>query len=287
MKIQSHPARLYLAGLSLALAGAFAASVQAAPGGPGMMGQGAMMMAHGPMGGAGGPGGAGGGMFDGMMTRMLDRVNATPEQRTQIRQIMQNKAGDMSAQREAGRASELLLIDDDTRLTRWSATTCAAQRLRGRRRAARWRAGRQRLQGCSYDALLLDLMLPDGDGLDLTRELRADARTRRLPLLMLTARGEPMDRIVGLEIGADDYLPKPFEPRELLARVKALLRRAAPEPARPTRCWPSAAWRSTSARARRAWTAAPANSPATSSSCWPCWRAAPGACCRATRSWTR
>ena len=73
-------------------------------------------------------------------------------------------------------------------------------------------------------------MLPDGDGLDLTRELRATARTRRLPLLMLTARGEPTDRIVGLEIGADDYLPKPFEPRELLARVKALLRRAAPEP---------------------------------------------------------
>ena len=72
-------------------------------------------------------------------------------------------------------------------------------------------------------------MLPDGDGLELTRELRADARWRRLPLLMLTARGEPMDRIVGLEIGADDYLPKPFEPRELLARVKALLRRATPE----------------------------------------------------------
>ncbi len=71
-------------------------------------------------------------------------------------------------------------------------------------------------------------MLPDGDGLDLCRELRSEARTRHLPLLMLTARGEPMDRIVGLELGADDYLPKPFEPRELLARVKALLRRAAP-----------------------------------------------------------
>ena len=69
------------------------------------------------------------------------------------------------------------------------------------------------------------------DGLDLTRELRSDARTRRLPLLMLTARGEPMDRIVGLEIGADDYLGKPFEPRELLARIKALLRRAQPQPA--------------------------------------------------------
>jgi two-component system phosphate regulon response regulator OmpR len=78
---------------------------------------------------------------------------------------------------------------------------------------------------------VLDLMLPDGDGLDLTRELRADGRWRRLPLLMLTARGEPLDRVLGLELGADDYLPKPFEPRELLARVRALLRRsqAAPE----------------------------------------------------------
>ncbi|MBP6764786.1 MAG: winged helix-turn-helix domain-containing protein, partial [Rubrivivax sp.] len=90
-------------------------------------------------------------------------------------------------------------------------------------------AGRERLKQGSYDALVLDLMLPDGDGLDFTRELRGQPRTRRLPLLMLTARGEPMDRIVGLEIGADDYLPKPFEPRELLARVKALLRRAAPD----------------------------------------------------------
>ena len=68
-------------------------------------------------------------------------------------------------------------------------------------------------------------MLPDGDGLDLCREIRASARTRQLPLLMLTARGEPLDRIVGLELGADDYLPKPCSPRELLARVRAVLRR--------------------------------------------------------------
>jgi Spy/CpxP family protein refolding chaperone len=108
MKIHSHPARLYLAGLSVALAGAFATGVQAAPGGPGMMGQGGMMghstMGHGMMGGHGGYGNPGGGMFDGMMMRMLDRVNATPEQRTQIQQIMQKQAGGMSAQREAGRA---------------------------------------------------------------------------------------------------------------------------------------------------------------------------------------
>ena len=126
--------------------------------------------------------------------------------------------------------SHLLLIDDDTRLT-----TMVGDYLRGHGfevdSAGSLKAGRDLLRHGSYDALLLDLMLPDGDGLDLTRELRAEPRTRRLPLLMLTARGEPMDRIVGLEIGADDYLPKPFEPRELLARLKALLRRSAPEAA--------------------------------------------------------
>jgi DNA-binding response OmpR family regulator len=124
----------------------------------------------------------------------------------------------------------LLLIDDDARLT-----TMVGDYLRRNgfeiETAGTLAAGRERLAQAPYDALLLDLMLPDGDGLELTRELRGNPRTRRLPLLMLTARGEPTDRIVGLEIGADDYLPKPFEPRELLARVKALLRRAAPEPA--------------------------------------------------------
>ncbi|RZU02683.1 response regulator [Rivibacter subsaxonicus] len=122
---------------------------------------------------------------------------------------------------------QLLLIDDDARLAAMLrdyltqagyAVTCAESLA----------AGRQQLARESFDALVLDLMLPDGDGLDLTRELRANPRTRALPLLMLTARGEPMDRILGLELGADDYLPKPFEPRELLARLKALLRRASP-----------------------------------------------------------
>ena len=75
-----------------------------------------------------------------------------------------------------------------------------------------------------YDGILLDLMLPGGDGLELCRAIRARSD---VPILMLTARGEEADRIVGLEIGADDYLPKPFNPRELLARLRAVLRRRA------------------------------------------------------------
>ena len=122
--------------------------------------------------------------------------------------------------------ARLLLIDDDTRLTTMVVDYLQANGFEVVT-AGSLASGRDCLRHGAFDALLLDLMLPDGDGLDLTRELRADARTRRLPLLMLTARGEPPDRIVGLEVGADDYLPKPFEPRELLARVKALLRRSA------------------------------------------------------------
>jgi len=127
-------------------------------------------------------------------------------------------------------SSRLLLIDDDARL---SAMVADYLRNSGYEVsvAGSLAEGRDALAAGAHDALVLDLMLPDGDGLELCRELRGNPRMRHLPLLMLTARGEPMDRIVGLEMGADDYLPKPFEPRELLARVKALLRRAAPVPA--------------------------------------------------------
>ena len=123
----------------------------------------------------------------------------------------------------------LLLIDDDARLTRMVGDYLRTQGFEVDT-AGTLAEGRMRLGAASYDALVLDLMLPDGDGLEFTRELRGQPATRRLPLMMLTARGEPTDRIVGLELGADDYLPKPLEPRELLARVKALLRRASPEP---------------------------------------------------------
>ncbi|HJY87370.1 MAG TPA: response regulator transcription factor [Candidatus Acidoferrales bacterium] len=83
------------------------------------------------------------------------------------------------------------------------------------------------------DLLLLDLMLPKLSGLEICKEIRRDASLNRLPILILTARGEEADRVVGLEMGADDYVTKPFSPRELVARVKALLRRSEPagEPA--------------------------------------------------------
>lgn len=123
--------------------------------------------------------------------------------------------------------ARLLLIDDDSRLS-----AMVVEYLSGAgfevKTAGSLTEGRDVLSAGDIDAVVLDLMLPDGDGLDLCLEVRSNPRTRALPLLMLTARGEPLDRIVGLELGADDYLPKPFEPRELLARLKALIRRAGP-----------------------------------------------------------
>jgi two-component system OmpR family response regulator len=83
-------------------------------------------------------------------------------------------------------------------------------------------AMRRELAAASYDLVILDLMLPGDDGLALCRELRARSK---IPILMLTARGDELDRIIGLEMGADDYLPKPFHPRELLARIRSVLRR--------------------------------------------------------------
>jgi two-component system phosphate regulon response regulator OmpR len=119
-------------------------------------------------------------------------------------------------------AERILVIDDDARLAAMVSEYLAGAGYRVAL-APDGASGLERLAREPYDALVLDLTLPDMDGLDVCRRLRA---RWDLPVLMLTARGDAMDRIVGLEIGADDYLPKPFEPRELLARLKALLRRA-------------------------------------------------------------
>jgi DNA-binding response OmpR family regulator len=119
----------------------------------------------------------------------------------------------------------ILMIEDDQRLSDMVSDYLSSHGLQVSS-VTTLAQGRQWLAKHTCDVLLLDLMLPDGDGLDMCRALRADSSTQHLPMLMLSARGEPTDRVVGLEIGADDYLPKPFEPRELLARVRALLRRS-------------------------------------------------------------
>ncbi|MEQ8276763.1 MAG: response regulator transcription factor [Deltaproteobacteria bacterium] len=116
---------------------------------------------------------------------------------------------------------KILVVDDDERLR-----SLVAEYLEGRGfavvTAEDGEDGLARLRGEAVDLVVLDVMMPGLDGFEVVRELRKFSRT---PVIMLTARGDEMDRIVGLEIGADDYMPKPFNPRELLARIQAVLRR--------------------------------------------------------------
>ena len=121
--------------------------------------------------------------------------------------------------------TRVLLIDDDVRLYELLASyltqngftvTCVPS----------GPEGISALAAGTYDAVLLDVMMPGMDGLEVLRRIREKSR---IPVLMLTAKGDETDRVVGLEIGADDYVPKPFSPRELLARLRAVLRRAAPD----------------------------------------------------------
>ncbi len=124
-------------------------------------------------------------------------------------------------------APHILVVDDDREIRDLLARFLKGHGLRVTT-AADGRDMRKALAEWRIDLVVLDLMLPGEDGLTLCRRLRADSD---LPVIMLTAMGEETDRIVGLEMGADDYLPKPFNPRELLARIKAVLRRAEPAPA--------------------------------------------------------
>ncbi|WP_338845643.1 response regulator transcription factor [Massilia sp. W12] len=126
------------------------------------------------------------------------------------------------------RQQTILMIEDDQRLAAMLATYLGQHGF-NLEHAGSAKAGMQRLQQNALsapDLVLLDLMLPDGSGLDLCRQIRAlPPPLSALPLVMLTAKGDPLDRVIGLELGADDYVPKPFEPRELLARMRAVLRR--------------------------------------------------------------
>jgi len=119
----------------------------------------------------------------------------------------------------------LLMIEDDARLAQMVVEYLGQSGFEVSH-AGNGQSGLDALQAAPPDLVILDLMLPDMDGLEVCRRIRALQGTlAQTPVLMLTAKGDPMDRIIGLEIGADDYLPKPFEPRELLARIRAVLRR--------------------------------------------------------------
>ena len=122
----------------------------------------------------------------------------------------------------------ILMIEDDVRLARMVAEFLAQSGYRVEH-AADGASGLAAMAAGPPQLVILDLMLPDIDGLEVSRRIRQlPGAAAQVPLLMLTAKGDPLDRVIGLEMGADDYLPKPFEPRELLARIRAVLRRRDP-----------------------------------------------------------
>ena len=119
----------------------------------------------------------------------------------------------------------ILMIEDDQRLAAMVVAYLGQNGLEAVH-APTAREGMELLQQGGFELILLDLMLPDADGLQLCGRIRAlPGALASTPIVMLTAKGDPLDRVIGLELGADDYLPKPFEPRELLARLRAVLRR--------------------------------------------------------------
>jgi len=121
-------------------------------------------------------------------------------------------------------AQRILVVDDDPEIRKLLARYVEGQGFRVQL-AASCRELREKLATQQIDLIVLDVMLPDGSGLDMCRDLRANRSN--VPIILLTALKEDVDRIIGLEIGADDYLGKPFNPRELIARVRAVLRRRA------------------------------------------------------------
>jgi two-component system phosphate regulon response regulator PhoB len=123
--------------------------------------------------------------------------------------------------------AKILIVEDEPAIQEllvFNVTQAGFQPLRAEDAESAWR----QIQGSVPDLILLDWMLPDTSGVVLAKQLRSDARTKDVPIIMLTARSEERDKISGLESGADDYITKPFSPRELMARIRAVLRRHAP-----------------------------------------------------------
>ncbi|HVG03906.1 MAG TPA: response regulator [Burkholderiaceae bacterium] len=125
-------------------------------------------------------------------------------------------------------AASILVIEDEPAIQELVAYTCATQGYTVRR-ADSVGAGRAAIDRELPDMVLLDWMLPDQPGIELLKDLRAHERTKVMPVIMLTAKGNEVDKVVGLDSGADDYVVKPFSPRELLSRMRAVFRRRAPE----------------------------------------------------------
>ena len=124
----------------------------------------------------------------------------------------------------------ILLVEDEPAILDLLEVTLTAKGFRVRK-AADAAAARAQIHAELPDVVILDWMLPGQSGIHLARELRSDARSKSLPIIMLTAKAEESDKVQGLEVGADDYVTKPFSPRELIARINALLRRRAPHAA--------------------------------------------------------
>lgn len=130
-------------------------------------------------------------------------------------------------------SATILIVEDEPaiqELLAFNVMQAGYQAMRAEDASSAW----QQLQGNVPDLILLDWMLPDTSGVILAKQLRSDARTKDVPIIMLTARSEERDKISGLESGADDYITKPFSPRELMARIRAVLRRHAPQMADET-----------------------------------------------------
>jgi two-component system phosphate regulon response regulator PhoB len=125
-------------------------------------------------------------------------------------------------------AATILVVEDEPAIQELVAFACTSHGF-AVRRADSVRSAQQALRSALPDLVLLDWMLPDRAGIELLRELRASERTRQLPVILLTAKGAESDKVLGLDAGADDYVVKPFSPRELVARVRAVFRRRAPE----------------------------------------------------------
>jgi two-component system phosphate regulon response regulator PhoB len=125
-------------------------------------------------------------------------------------------------------AASILIVEDEPAIQELVAYTCSSSGY-SVRRADSVRAAREAIGAELPDLVLLDWMLPDRPGIELLKDLRTADRTRTLPVIMLTARGSEADRVVGLDTGADDYVVKPFSPRELASRIRAVFRRRAPQ----------------------------------------------------------